>query len=710
MPSHSTYDLNLYARLGERKQSEIRFCKWIENVNQYSANSHYPMSRFIFSLKRSILYGLVITGPAVAEDLTNLSIEELLEVEVIHASRLGQKSSMAPSSISVLTAGDIRTFGWRTLLEALNAMRGLYASNDRSYSYLGMRGFLHPNDYNSRVLIMIDGQRMNDNTYDSGYMAQEFMLDIDLVERIEYIPGSGATIYGANAFSGLINVVTKKGRHLNGAQLAGEYGTFDSYKGRVSVGKTLDNGLDVLLSASHFDSDGQKNLYFPEFDDPATNNGIAHNLDGERADRLFGRVQYQEFTLMGGYIGRSKQIPIASYGTLFNDPALQIYDTQFFGNLKYNKELSEQTALQAKVFYQGSDYHGDYPYQSEDGLRVIDRDEARGRWWGGDIQLTTTAFDRQRLVLGVEYQYDQRQQLANYDIDPYTQYTNTNRHGHRVQLYLQDDIQILDNLTFSGGLRLDYHHMVNSMQLNPRLGLVWNPLDRTVFKLLYSSTFRAPNAWERDYNVNTFSFYANDSVAEERIKSYEGVVEWRSSDGLKLTGNLFYNDMTQLLEQAYDPIADASGPFENVGRFHALGFEVEAEKRWRNGRLLKTSYTFSDVTDESGGGRWAYGSPRNLFKLHYAEPLFNGFAKLGIENIFVDQRLTPQNGIADAYYQLNINLTSDQILPGLDVSLGAYNLFDSHYQMLGGTGWTNISQNVLRMNGREFRLKLQFTF
>ncbi|MDP2903031.1 MAG: TonB-dependent receptor plug domain-containing protein, partial [Methylovulum sp.] len=233
------------------------------------------------------------------EDLTDLSIEELLNIEVVIASRFGQKTSKSPSSVSVLTARDIRTFGWRTLAEALNAMRGLFTSNDRNYSYLGVRGFLHPNDYNSRVLFMIDGQRMNENIYDGGYMAQEFMLDMDLVERIEFIPGSGSSIYGANAFLGLINVVTKTGRAINGVQLAGEAGSFDTYKGRASYGKKLDNGADILFSASHYDSAGVENLYFPDFDDPATNNGIAHNMDTERADRLFGRVQFEEFTLMG---------------------------------------------------------------------------------------------------------------------------------------------------------------------------------------------------------------------------------------------------------------------------------------------------------------------------------------------------------------------------------------------------------------------------
>lgn len=521
------------------------------------------------------LNGIVKASNSSVEDLTNLSIEDLLKVEVISASRLGQKASQAPSSISVLTASDIRTFGWRTLGDALNAMRGLFASNDRNYSYLGVRGFIHPNDYNSRVLFMIDGQRMNENIFDGGYMGQEFMLDMAMIERIEFMPGSGSSIYGANAFSGLINVVTKTGQGINGAQLAGTVGSYDTYKGRVSYGKKLENGTDILLSASHYDSSGVENLYFPEFDDPATNNGIAHNMDAERADRLFGRVQFHEFTLMGGFVDRFKRVPTASFGALFNDPDFYTRDAQFFGNLKYEKALSDKNSLRLKGFYQGYDYSADEAYEFDG--RVINHDVSSGRWWGGEAQLTSTVFDGHRLILGLEYQYDQRQRLINFDIDPYFSYQDSNRHGNRVELYAQDDIQMLDSLIFSAGLRLDYHHMLKKLQLNPRLGLIWNPLESTTFKLLYASTFRAPNVWEQDYNVG--AVIANPNNYEERIKSYESVLEWHSTTGLKLIADLFYNDMTQMLEQTVEPGYGASGPFINSDHYQALGFELEAEKR-----------------------------------------------------------------------------------------------------------------------------------
>jgi iron complex outermembrane receptor protein len=631
------------------------------------------------------------------EDLTNLSIEQLQNLEIISASRLGQKASQAPSSVSILTASDIRTFGWRTLADALNSMRGLFTSNDRNYSFVGVRGFIQPGDYNSRVLFMIDGQRMNENIFDSANIGQEFMLDMDLVERIEFIPGSGSTIYGANAFLGLINVITKKGKAVNGAQIAGEVASFDTYKGRVSYGKQFDNGADVLVSASHYDTGGVENLYFPAFDAPDTNNGIAHNMDAERADRLFGRMQFEEFTLSGGFVDRYKRVPTAAYGAIFNDPRSHTYDRQFFTNLKYEKALSAKTTIMAKGFYQGYDYMSEDPYN--DLGNYIYHDQTSGRWWGGEAQLTTSVFDRHRLLFGLEYQYDQTQRQFGYVTQPYQIYQDSDLSGHRVELYTQDDIQVLDNLIFSAGLRLDQTHMLKRLQLNPRLGLIWNPLDSTTFKLLYSSTFRAPHAWNLDYN--NYYYGLNPTLREEQIKSYEAIVEWHSHGGLKLLASLFYNDISQLLQA--NP---ATNLLDNVGRYHAYGAEWEAEKRWDGGRMFKASYTYSLFTNEARQGVWAYGSPQNIFKLHYAEPLFDNFVKLGIENIYIGDRKAFQSGKADAYNLVNLNLSSDRLLHGLDVLLGVYNLFDSHYEMLVNSD----RYDLLHMNGREFRLKLQLTY
>ncbi|MDD5123000.1 TonB-dependent receptor [Methylovulum sp.] len=172
--------------------------------------------------------------------------------------------------------------------------------------------------------------------------------------------------------------------------------------------------------------------------------------------------------------------------------------------------------------------------------------------------------------------------------------------------------------------------------------MIWNPLESTTFKLLYSSTFLAPNASELEYNK--YYHGINTDIQEERIKSYEGIVEWHSADGLKLLGSLFHNNVAKVLV--------ANGPgglLANEGKFHIYAAEWEAEQRWNNGRLLKASYTYSLLADEPHHGVWSLGSPQNMLKLHHAEPLFNNFAKLGVESIYIGDRKAVQGGFADGY-------------------------------------------------------------
>lgn len=153
--------------------------------------------------------------------LADLPMEQLLSMQVYSASKFTQSLSEAPTVASIITAEDIRSFGWRTLGEALASVRGLYVTSDRNYAYLGARGFLRPGDYNTRFLLLIDGYRVNDAVYDQAPIGSDFPLDLELVERIEYVPGAGSSMYGSNAFFGVINVITRSGRSLSGARRPG---------------------------------------------------------------------------------------------------------------------------------------------------------------------------------------------------------------------------------------------------------------------------------------------------------------------------------------------------------------------------------------------------------------------------------------------------------------------------------------------------------
>jgi PAS domain S-box-containing protein len=140
----------------------------------------------------ALLWMLVITVAAAAEqskDVMELGPEELKSVQVYSASMYLQSDREAPSSVTVITADQIRRFGYRTLADALRSVRGFDVTYDRNYSYVGVRGFARPGGYNDQVLLLINGYRLNDNVYDSAQLGAEFPLDVDLIERIEIVRG-----------------------------------------------------------------------------------------------------------------------------------------------------------------------------------------------------------------------------------------------------------------------------------------------------------------------------------------------------------------------------------------------------------------------------------------------------------------------------------------------------------------------------------------
>ncbi len=120
----------------------------------------------------------------------------------------------------MVTAEEIRGFGWRTLAELLNGVRGVFTYTDRAYGYIGVRGFAPVGDYNTRVLLLIDGYRANDNVYDQAPIGREGLIDLDLIERVEVIRGPASSVYGTSAFFGVINIVTRSASSMtSGAQL-----------------------------------------------------------------------------------------------------------------------------------------------------------------------------------------------------------------------------------------------------------------------------------------------------------------------------------------------------------------------------------------------------------------------------------------------------------------------------------------------------------
>lgn len=426
-----------------------------------------------------------------ATRLTELSLDELMQIEVptvYGASKREQKVTDAPSSVTIITADDVKRYGYRTLAEILQSVRGLQVSNDRNYYYLGIRGFSRPGDYNARVLVLVDGHRINDNVYDSGFIGTEFILDVDLISRVEVIRGPGSSLYGNNAFFGVINVVTKKGREFGGPEISGAVASFDSYQGRWTYGQQFKNGVELLLSGSWSDSAGPRRLYFADYDAPETNHGIAEGTDDEDFQSAFANVSYRDFNLQGAFVSREKGIPTGAYETVFNSPRNRTVDERAYLNLKYEHTFFDQLDVMGRAYYDHYLYDGDYLYDyAEPGDPpdlVLNQDETRGDWVGGEFQLRERLEGGHTFTLGAEYREDLRQDQRNFDRQPYDLLFDHAGHSRNWGVYLQAEVAILTNLTLNAGARYDEYDTFGDTA-NPRIGVIYHPWPKTGVKCLY---------------------------------------------------------------------------------------------------------------------------------------------------------------------------------------------------------------------------------
>jgi outer membrane receptor for ferrienterochelin and colicins len=622
-------------------------------------------------------------------DLTQLSIDELLQVEVPRvsgAAKYDQKITEAPSSVTVVTATDIKRYGHRTLADVLNSVQGFHVSSDRNYSFLGTRG-VNLGDFNSRVLVLIDGHRLNNNLSDGAFIDTAFLLDVDLIDRVEVIRGPGSVLYGNNAFFGVINVITRTGKQLNGAEFSGEYAEFDTYKGRVTIGKQFTNGVQFLLSGTLYDSGGENRLYYSEFDDPAFNNGVVRNADDDAFGSFFGSVSYRYFTLQGGFISREKGNPTAQHvGPLgFNDRRLRTIDDRSYVNLKYAQSFPEVVDVTAQLYYDRSDYEIGYPVGP-----TLTKEMAVGEWWGAELQLNKRLCDLHTVTLGAEYRDDFRQERGDVE---------SSRQSHGV--YAQGDFVLgTTNLHLNAGVRYDQYGDFDST-FNPRVALIWDAFQTSTFKAIYGTAFRAPNFWE-------LSDERFQDIRPEEITSYELVYEQQITRYLRSSLSGFFNEMDDL-------IVIQDGRFTNFNA-ETIGMEMALEGNWTNGIRSRLSYALQD-TDNLTTDQSLADSPTHLFKASVSVPLYKDKVFAGLEYQFTSSRHTIYTVPTTAetlpgedtksFGIVNLTLFSQNLLKNLEFSATVYNLLDHSY---GDPATRYHVQDIIPQNGRTYRLKLTWRF
>lgn len=636
---------------------------------------------------------MALSGPArAATDLTALSLEQLMDIPVTGASKFEQKQSEVAAAVSVISREEIRAFGWRTLGQALASLPGIHTTYDRQYTYLGARGLGLPGDYNTRVLITVNGNRVNEATYDSAMVGHAFPLDMDLVERIEYIPGPGSAVYGQNAMFGVVNLVTRAGKDINGTEVSGAHQTGHlATQGRLSVGHRLEDGTDVLVSISGLDARGRDHRY--DFGNGVA--GLATGMDGERDQEFHAQLARGPWSYDLTWGDRLKSDPTAAEGSDPLVPGQSIRDRYLLTQLRYEDSLADaRQRLMARVFM--SEYRFD-SYASYSGVRYLFTGASRSR--GAELRWLSTAWTDHRVMLGLEVQHDPQRDQGQRDTEGRAPpYLLPNR-GWRAGLYAQDEWRMSDTLVATLGGRVD-RDSTQGTRVSPRLAFIWRPEPVSTLRLLYGTAHRAPNAYESNWTWDGEKPELQDAVPGERIRTLELVADRRVGPDLVWRGALYRWDLRDAI--VFD---NGTSTFRSEVPLRATGLEVSADKTWSGGARLRGSLSRQWVGFDDG--RPVPNAPPWLAKLAFSAPLLSSRLRLAYEWSFVGRRHTTDGAALGGYAISSVHLLAPQILPRLELSLGIANLFNKrHAHPLPAGNW----MQSLAQDGRSATLKLTYRF
>jgi iron complex outermembrane receptor protein len=452
----------------------------------------------------ALALALLLAAAAVSGQEPRISdIDGLLAAPISGASKYEQTTRNAPGDVTIVTAEEIRDYGYRTLAEVLGAARGFFITDDRNYTYVGVRGFGRPTDYNNRILLLIDGHTVNENVFGAAQLGSELPLDLSVVERIEIIRGPSSALYGTGGMLATVNVVLKTGAALHGGVITGEVGSYGRVGGSVAAGTELASGLQLLGSFIGSRVDGQ-DLFYPEYADTPSG-GIAHDLDFDKSYGGLLSASYAGFQLTGILTARQKGIPTGAFASHF-DQFAETTDRHSYLELRRETELASNVVLSARAYVSNYGYKGLYPSDPTIYDGTIDN------WWGAEIQARWDPVPTDRVTVGTEYRRDTRAHYHAFDAEG--QGFNGNFPFHVFSAYVQNEYEVTPKLVVTGGLRYD-RYSTGQSHASPRLAVVWDATSPSPLKLLYGHAFRVPNVYEANYE-DTVS-QPNHSIAPERI-------------------------------------------------------------------------------------------------------------------------------------------------------------------------------------------------
>ena len=625
-------------------------------------------------------------APAPGDDPFTLVHEEQTATGAL---KRPQPLSETPSSVTVITASEMRAAGYHTVGEALRWVRGLFVTYDRNYWYVGVRGLQRPGDYNNKVLLALDGHTLNGNVYGDALFGPDLGIDLEDVERIEVVRGPGSALYGSYAALAVVNVVTRQPRGAAGWTIAGRAGSFGERRMRASTASAVPGGPEWSASLSWLDAQGG-DLYFPEYDG-AGGNGRAESLDGERALSFYGGARWGEWRLAVKANHRDKDVPTGSFGVTFGDPDNRTVDARDFVELSRSARPSSDLELHARAWWDGARYRGTYVY-GEDSSRVLNQDLGDGDVVGTEWRTNWSAGERNAVTAGLEGQLHVRARLANWDESPPLLAYDHDERSRLVGLYFQDELRFGSSVRLTAGARVD-GQTGHSPVLSPRLDLVWHSDAATTWRLLAGSAFRAPSPWENA----ELGGVVRQRLDPERVFTVEGGLNRRFGT---LTAGLaaYHSEVKDLIDQV--EVDAVTSYFRNRDAVDADGIEGELEllgagRRVRLAGAWQRCHDEGDGSDLSNSPRWnahlvAIQAPPG------ADLTFGGGVR------YLSPRRTLAGAWTAAAFITDLRLAHRVARTGW-LGLEAKNLFDARY---GDPGSSEHVQDQIEQDGRTVYLTL----
>jgi len=622
---------------------------------------------------------------------------------VVGAAKREQSLGNVASAVTVISGDRLRRMGYRTVAEALRGVAGVYIVDDHMNYRIGVRGLQVLGDFNTRLLVLIDGATVNEPWGQFAGVGWDAVFSIDDIARIEVIRGPVSSVYGTNAFFGIINVVTRGATEAPrtwGRITASEFEAASASAGFAigNVDHQLRGSVAVLgrhgeLLATpelgEVDADGIR----------AVNSGLVAAYAG-----AFGQLRY---------FRRERELPWAPYESELGSRDTYNVDTQFMAEGGYTRDLGKRITATVRGYVNRYRFR-DFLVEDSSGPTVF-ADIGDSFWYGGEARarIEVVAPDRLGLTVGGEVTRISTNSQSGYQGDP--DQTEVPKDFDVQGLYAELDGQPMSWLAFTAGVRADRHSLLED-RISPRAALFVSDKDHYGGKLLYSEGFRNPSAYEGFFDDGV-DFQANPDIGAETIRSFEGVLWGRPIPGLTARASLFRWEARGLVEQEEIDIGGGETrlQFQNVGSLVSTGVEVELSYRHAEGWLVAAGGTVTKVESDDGDPMTedvAIGAPAATGVLALSTPLLAEAFHLSGEVHAIGPRPTASPDVeTHAFAGVNVVAYAPNI-KGFDVTVGVRNLIGRREEIPAPEDYAreDVDIVILPGEGREAYVRVGYRY